>query len=177
VASVHTPTNHQKNPFLIMARERDNSHLGWSSPLFGARRWRRRCPDRRDSDQLYLIPDRHLSAAQSGFLQRHPAVNGRRRYKLLDSKTVSVTVEDSKQRQIFEKDLPLFPIAVPSALNLSPEEAPLGSYNITATIGDANPRLHSKFRNTETEFKVTSKGPKEFGRGRRRKFRFTISAN
>src|SRR5205085_1505935 len=78
-------------------------------------------------------------------------------------KTVNVTIEDPNSGKIFEKDLPLSTRGTFSGdVDLS-DEAPLGSYNITAKIGEATSSGYFEVQEyKKPEFKVTVKGPKEF---------------
>ncbi|HEY0347822.1 MAG TPA: MG2 domain-containing protein [Pyrinomonadaceae bacterium] len=172
------PEESQKNPFLIMARERDNFVISdVESFYFGGEGG---ADDVLTGEDLtsYIYTDRPIyRPAQSVFFKGILRQWGAAGYKLLDSKTVSVTVEDPNNGKIFEKDLPLSDRGTFSAQLDLPEEAPLGSYNITATIGDAKSSGYFEVQEyKKPEFKVTVKGPKEFA-AVGEKVRFTISAN
>jgi hypothetical protein len=57
---------------------------------------------------------------------------------------VKVSIEDPNNGKIYEKDLPLSTRGTFSGDVDIADEAPLGSYNITATIGEANRVVTSK---------------------------------
>src|SRR5436853_657186 len=126
----------------------------------------------------YIYTDRPIyRPAQSVFFKgilRQWTTNG---YKLLDSKTVNVVVEDPNNGKLFEKDLPLSDRGTFSGQIDLGDEAPLGSYNVTASIGEAKSTGYFEVQEyKKPEFKVTVKGPKEFA-AVGEKVRFTISAN
>src|SRR5438046_7846201 len=83
----------------------------------------------------YIYTDRPIyRPAQKVFFKgilRHWGRNG---YELVDSKTVNVTIEDPNNGKIFEKELPLSTRGSFSGDLDIADEAPLGSYNITAAI-------------------------------------------
>jgi hypothetical protein len=170
--------NPPKNPFLIMARERDNFVISdIESFYFGG--------DGGEDDVLsgddvtsYIYTDRPIyRPAQSVFFKgilRQWTTNG---YQLVDSKTVNVVVEDPNNGKVFEKDLPLSDRGTFSAQLDLGDEAPLGSYNITAAVGEAKSSGYFEVQEyKKPEFKVTVKGPKDFA-AVGEKVRFTINAN
>ena len=172
------PEESQKNPFLIMARERDNFVISdVESFYFGGEGG---ADDVLTGEDLtsYIYTDRPIyRPAQTVFFKGILRQWGTAGYKLLDSKTVSVTVEDPNNGKIFEKDLPLSDRGTFSAQLDLGEEAPLGSYNLTATIGDAKSSGYFEVQEyKKPEFKVTVKGPKDFA-AVGEKVRFNISAN
>src|SRR6185369_9956534 len=98
----------QSKPFLIMARERDNFVISdVDSFYFGGEAG---ADDVLTGDDLtsYIYSDRPIyRPAQSVFFKgilRQWTSGG---YKLLDSKTANVTVEDPNNGKVFEKELPL----------------------------------------------------------------------
>lgn len=172
------PEARQKNVYLITARERDNfivsdvesfyfSGEGGEDDVLGA-----------NDLTSYIYTDRPIyRPAQKVFFKgilRHWDRNG---YELVDSKTVDVTVEDPNNGKVFEKELPLSTRGTFSGdLDIS-EDAPLGSYNITAAIGDAKASGYFEVQEyKKPEFKVSVKGPKEFA-AVGEKVKFTVSAN
>src|SRR2546425_3892549 len=172
------PEESQKNPFLIMARERDNFVISdVESFYFGG--------EGGDDDVLtgedltsYIYTDRPIyRPAQSVFFKGILRQWGTAGYKLLDSKTVTVTIEDPNNGKVFEKDLPLSDRGTFSGQLDLGDEAPLGSYNITAAVGDAKSSGYFEVQEyKKPEFKVAVKGPKEFA-AVGEKVRFTITAN
>jgi uncharacterized protein YfaS (alpha-2-macroglobulin family) len=172
------PEESQKNPFLIMARERDNFVISdVESFYFGGQGGEDDVLTGEDVTS-YIYTDRPIyRPAQTVFFKgilRQWTTNG---YKLLDSKTVNVTIEDPTNGKIFEKDLPLSDRGTFSGQLDMGDEAPLGSYNITASVGDAKSTGYFEVQEyKKPEFKVTVKGPKEFA-AVGEKVRFTISAN
>ena len=83
----------------------------------------------------YIYTDRPIyRPAQSVYFKgilRQWTTNG---YKLIDSKTVKVAIEDPNSAKVFEKELPLSDRGTFSGQLDVGDEAPLGSYNITASI-------------------------------------------
>src|SRR5437016_7927217 len=132
------PDESQKNPFLIMARERDNFVISdLDSFYFGGGGGEDDVLTGEDVTS-YIYTDRPIyRPAQSVFFKgilRQWTSNG---YKLPDSKTINVTVEDPNNGKVFEKDLPLSARGTFSGDLDIVDEAPLGSYNITASIAEA----------------------------------------
>ncbi|PYS23835.1 MAG: hypothetical protein DMF72_07655 [Acidobacteria bacterium] len=172
------PEESQKNPFLIMARERDNFVISdLESFYFGGGGGEDDVLTGEDVTS-YIYTDRPIyRPAQSVFFKgilRQWTTNG---YKLLDSKTVNVVVEDPNNGKLFEKDLPLSDRGTFSGQIDLGDEAPLGSYNVTASVGEAKSTGYFEVQEyKKPEFKVTVKGPKEFA-AVGEKVRFTISAN
>ncbi len=168
----------QSNPFLIMASERDNFVISdVDSFYFGGYG---------DADDVltgedvtsYIYTDRPIyRPAQSVFFKgilRQWTTNG---YKLLDNKTVNVTIEDPNNGKVFEKELPLSDRGTFSGQLDVGEEAPLGSYNITASIDEFKASGYFEVQEyKKPEFKVSVKAPQQFvpvGQ----KVNFTVSAN
>ena len=161
-----------------MARERDNFAISdLDSFYFGG--------EGGEDDYLngadltsYIYTDRPIyRPAQKAFFRGILRLWGRNGYELVNSKTVTVTIEDPNNGKVFDKELPLSTRGTFSGdLDLA-DEAPLGSYNITATVGEA--RASSYFEVQEykkPEFKVTVKGPKEFA-AVGEKVQFIVNAN
>ena len=172
------PEDSSGNAYLIMARERDNFVISdLDSFYFGGEGGE---DDVLTSDDLtsYIYTDRPIyRPAQKVYFKGILRQWGREGYKLLDEKTVKVTVEDPNNGKIFEKDLPLSTRGTFSGEVDIADEAPLGSYNITATIGEA--RSSGYFEVSEykkPEFKVKVTGPKEFA-AVGEKVKFTVGAN
>jgi uncharacterized protein YfaS (alpha-2-macroglobulin family) len=167
-----------KNAYLIMARERDNFVISdVESFYFGGEGGE---DDVLTSEGLtsYIYTDRPIyRPAQKVFFKgilRHWGRNG---YELVDSKTVNVTIEDPNNGKVFEKELPLSSRGSFSGDLDIADEAPLGSYNITAAIGEAKASGYFEVQEyKKPEFKVTVKGPKDLA-AVGEKVRFTVSAN
>ena len=98
-------------------------------------------------------------------------------YKLPAGKTVSVNVTDGTGANIYEQDLPLSTRGTFSGeLNL-PEETPLGSYNINASIGEQSASGYfsvEEYKKPEYKVKVTT--PSAYVRAGE-KTKFTVTAN
>ena len=126
----------------------------------------------------YIYTDRPIyRPAQKVYFKGILRQWGRNGYQLVDSKTVSVTIEDPNNGKIFEKELPLSSRGTFSGEVDIADEAPLGSYNITATVGEAKSSGYFEVQEyKKPEFKVTVKGPKEFA-AVGEKVKFTVSAN
>ncbi|MGQ0761113.1 MAG: alpha-2-macroglobulin family protein [Acidobacteriota bacterium] len=172
------PEESQSDAYLIMARDRDNFVISDVDSFYFS-------GEGGDMDLLssedltsYIYTDRPIYRPEQkvyfkGILRQW----GREGYKLLDAKTVSVTIEDPNSGKIFEKELPLSTRGTFSGEVDIAEEAPLGGYNITAKIGEATSSGYFEVQEyKKPEYKVTVKGPKEFA-AIGEKVRFTVSAN
>jgi uncharacterized protein YfaS (alpha-2-macroglobulin family) len=172
------PNEPKRNPFLIMARERDNFVVSDVDSLyFGGNSGEDDVLTGEDVTS-YIYTDRPIyRPAQSVFFKgilRQWTAQG---YKLIDSKTVKVTIEDANNSKIFEKELPLSDRGTFSGQVDIGEEAALGNYNITASIGEASASGYFDVQEyKKPEFKVTVKGPKQFA-AVGESVRFTINAN
>ena len=172
------PDELKSNPFLIMARERDNFVISdVDSFYFGGYGGEDDVLTGEDVTS-YIYTDRPIyRPAQSvffkGILRQWTSAG----YKLIDSKTVNVTIEDPNNGKIFEKELPLSYRGTFSGQLDVGDEAPLGSYAITASIGEARASGYFEVQEyKKPEFKVTVKVPKQFA-AVGEKVRFTINAN
>ena len=166
------------NSYLIMARERDNFVISdVDSFYFGGEGGE---DDVLTGEDLtsYIYTDRPIyRPAQKVYFKGILRQWGREGYQLLESKTVNVTIEDPNNGKVYEKDLPFSARGTFSGELDIGEEAPLGSYNITASIGEAKSSGYFEVQEyKKPEFKVTVKGPKEFA-AVGEKVKFTINAN
>jgi len=172
------PEESQSNAYLIMARDRDNFVISDLDSFYFS-------GEGGDMDLLssedltsYIYTDRPIyRPAQKVYFKGILREWGREGYKLLDAKTVNVTIEDPNSGKLLEKELPLSTRGTFSGEVDIAEEAPLGGYNITAKIGEATSSGYFEVQEyKKPEFKVTVKGPKEFA-AIGEKIRFTVSAN
>ena len=172
------PESQTQNAYLIMGRERDNFVISdVESFYFG---------DEGGEDDVlsgedltsYIYTDRPIyRPAQKVYFKGILRKWGRNGYELLDTKTVNVTIEDPNNGKIFEKELPLSTRGSFSGELDIADEAPLGSYNITAAIGEAKSSGYFEVQEyKKPEFKVKVTGPKEFA-AVGEKVKFTVSAN
>ncbi|MEN3329893.1 MAG: alpha-2-macroglobulin [Acidobacteriota bacterium] len=172
------PDEAKSNPFLIMARDRDNFVISdVDSFYFGGYGGEDDVLTGEDVTS-YIYTDRPIyRPAQSVFFKgilRQWTTNG---YKLLDSKNVSVTIEDPNNGKVFEKELPLSDRGTFSGQLDVGDEAPLGSYNITASIGEVRASGYFEVQEyKKPEFKVTVKAPQQFA-AVGEKVKFAINAN
>ena len=172
------PEESEGKAFLIMARERDNFVISdVDSFYFGGYGGE---DDVLTSEDVtsYIYTDRPIyRPAQSVFFKgilRQWTSNG---YKLIDSKTINVTIEDPNNGKVFEKELPLSDRGTFSGQVDVGDEAPLGSYNITASIGEFRASGYFEVQEyKKPEFKVTVKAPQQFV-AVGEKVRFAINAN
>ncbi|HEX8283632.1 MAG TPA: MG2 domain-containing protein [Pyrinomonadaceae bacterium] len=98
-------------------------------------------------------------------------------YRLPAGKTAAVTVTDQTGATIFEQELPLSTRGTFSGELDLPEESPLGSYNITAAVGESSADGYftvEEYKKPEYKVKVTT--PQGYVRAGERA-RFTVSAN
>src|SRR5258707_2272555 len=172
------PEAQNKNAYLIMAHERDNFVISdVESFYFGGEGGE---DDVLSGEDLtsYIYTDRPIyRPAQKVYFKGILRQWGRNGYQLLDSKTVSVTIEDPNNGKAFDKELPLSSRGTFSGEVDIADEAPLGSYNITAAVGEAKSSGYFEVQEyKKPEFKVTVKGPKEFA-SVGEKVKFNASAN
>ncbi|HSQ25299.1 MAG TPA: MG2 domain-containing protein [Pyrinomonadaceae bacterium] len=166
------------NAYLIMARERDNFVISDVDSLYFGGEYGEDDVLTGEDLTSYIYTDRPIyRPAQRVYFKGILRQWGRDGYQLLESKTVTVTIEDPNNGKIFEKDLPFSTRGTFSGEIDLGEEAPLGSYNITAAIGEAKSSGYFEVQEyKKPEFKVTVKGPKEFA-AVGEKVKFTINAN
>src|SRR5438552_16597566 len=172
------PESQPKNAYLIMARERDNFVISdVESFYFGGEGGE---DDALTGEDLtsYIYTDRPIyRPAQKVYFKGILRKWGRNGYELLDNKTVNVTIEDPNNGKVFEKELPLSTRGTFSGEVDIADEAPLGSYNITAAIGEAKASGYFEVQEyKKPEFKVKVTGPKGFA-AVGEKVKFTVSAN
>jgi len=172
------PEAQTQNAYLIMAKERDNFVISdVESFYFGGEGGE---DDVLTGEDLtsYIYTDRPIyRPAQKVFFKGILRQWGRNGYTLLDTKTVSVTIEDPNNGKIFEQELPLSTRGTFSGEVDIADEAPLGSYNITAAIGEAKSSGYFEVQEyKKPEFKVKVNGPKEFA-AVGEKVKFTVGAN
>ncbi len=171
------PESEKGNAYLIMARERDNFVISDVDSFYFDGGYE---DDVLTGEDLtsYIYTDRPIyRPAQKVYFKGILRQWGREGYQLLESKTVNVTIEDPNNGKIYEKDLPFSARGTFSGEIDIGDEAPLGSYNITASIGEARSSGYFEVQEyKKPEFKVTVKGPKEFA-AVGEKVKFTINAN
>jgi hypothetical protein len=172
------PESETPNAFLIMAKERDNFVISdVDSFYFGGEGGE---DDVLTGEDLtsYIYTDRPIyRPAQKVYFKGILRKWGRNGYELLDEKTVSVTIEDPNNGKLFEKELPLSTRGSFSGEVDIADEAALGSYTITAAIGEARSSGYFEVQEyKKPEFKVAVTGPKEFA-AVGEKVKFTVSAN
>lgn len=172
------PEAQNKNAYLIMAHERDNFVISDVESFYFGGQGGEDDVLAGDSLTSYIYTDRPIyRPAQKVYFKGILRQWGRNGYQLLDSKTVNVTIEDPNNGKVFEKELPLSSRGTFSGEVDIADEAPLGSYNITATVGEAKSSGYFEVQEyKKPEFKVTVKGPKEFA-AVGEKVKFTVSAN
>ncbi len=158
-------------PYLLMASDGDDFAISdLDSFYFGGG----------GADELtsYIYTDRPIyRPAQKVYFKgilRQPAPGG---YTLLPAATVAVTVSDPAGGQIYEQQLPLSSRGTFSGeLDLA-EEAALGSYNLTATVGERTANSYFEVQEyKKPEYKVTVTTPDTYVTVGNQA-RFQISAN
>jgi uncharacterized protein YfaS (alpha-2-macroglobulin family) len=172
------PESQTSDAYLIMAKERDNFVISdVDSFYFGGEGGE---DDVLTGENLtsYIYTDRPIyRPAQKVYFKGILRQWGRNGYELLDNKTVNVTIEDPNNGKVFEKELPLSTRGTFSGEVDIADEAPLGSYTITAAIGEARSSGYFEVQEyKKPEFKVKVTGPKEFA-AVGEKVKFTVSAN
>jgi uncharacterized protein YfaS (alpha-2-macroglobulin family) len=172
------PESQTQNAYLIMAKERDNFAISdVESFYFGGEGGE---DDVLSGEDLtsYIYTDRPIyRPAQKVYFKGILRKWGRNGYELLDNKTVNVTIEDPNNGKVFEKELSLSTRGTFSGEVDIADEAPLGSYTITAAIGEARSSGYFEVQEyKKPEFKVKVTGPKEFA-AVGEKVKFTVSAN
>src|SRR5262249_38096061 len=102
------PENAPKNAYLVMARDRDNFVISDIDSFYFSGEGGE--DDVLSSEDLtsYIYTDRPIyRPAQKVFFKGILRQWGREGYRMLDEKTVNVTIEDPNSGKIFEKDIPL----------------------------------------------------------------------
>jgi uncharacterized protein YfaS (alpha-2-macroglobulin family) len=172
------PESQTNNAYLIMAKEGDNFVISdVESFYFGQEAGG---DDVLSGEDLtsYIYTDRPIYRPThkvyfKGILRKW----GRNGYELLGDKTVNVTVDDPNNGKVFEKELPLSTRGTFSGDLDIAEEAPLGSYTITAAVGEAKATGYFQVDEyKKPEFKVKVTGPKDFA-AVGEKVKFGIGAN
>src|SRR5947207_14323982 len=128
----------KKSAYLIMARERDKFVISDVESFYFSGEGGE--DDALSGEDLtsYIYTDRPIyRPAQKVYFKGILRQWGRNGYQLLDSKTVNVTIEDPNNGKVFEKELPLSSRGTFSGEVDIADEAPLGSYNLSATGGEA----------------------------------------
>ena len=100
---------------------------------------------------------------------------GRNGYELLNSQTVTVTIEDPNGGKVFERELPLSSRGTFSGEVDIADEAPLGSWNIRAKAGNNSSTYFEVQEYKKPEFKVKVTGPPPFAAVGER-VKFTVEA-
>ena len=102
-------------------------------------------------------------------IMRRWGANG---YEMVEGNKVKVTIEDNNGAKIFERELQLSPHGTFSGEVDIPEEAALGNYSISATVGDSTASAYFNVEEyKKPEYKVKVTGPKQFATvGERVKF-------
>jgi uncharacterized protein YfaS (alpha-2-macroglobulin family) len=91
------------------------------------------------------------------------AVDENGAYKAITANTVNVTVEDPNNANIFTKELPISPRGTFNGEIDIAEEAPLGSYSISAEVGGGTARGNFEVAEyKKPEYKVTVSAPGKF---------------
>jgi len=122
------------------------------------------------TDRPVYRPAQHVYF--KGILRRWTASG----YAMVEGKVANVTIEDPNNGKVFERDLPLTARGTFSGdLNL-PEETPLGSYHILASVGKVKTSGYFQVQEyKKPEFKVKVNGPNKFA-AVGEKVQFTIDA-
>jgi uncharacterized protein YfaS (alpha-2-macroglobulin family) len=172
------PEEKQTNAYLVMARERDNFVISDVDSFYFSGEGGEADLLAGDDLTSYIYTDRPIyRPGQKAYFKGILRQWGRQGYKMLDEKTVHVTVEDLNGGKIFDKDLPLSTRGTFSGEVDISAEAPLGGYNINATIGEARSSGYFDVQEyKKPEFKVKVTGPKEFA-AVGEKVKFTVNAN
>ncbi len=160
--------------FLVMAKDGDNFAISdLDSFYFGT--------DGEEGNDRnltsYIYTDRPVYRPDQkvyfkGILRRRTKTG----YELLEGSTASVTIEDFNGGKLDEQTLPLSASGTFSGEVEIPAEASLGSYQITARVGDSTASHYFSVEEyKKPEYKVKVTGPKQFVR-EGEKVKFTIDA-
>lgn len=152
---------HENENFMILASQRDNFAISdLESFYFGGGE------NEEENLQGYIYTDRPIyrpnhKVSFKGILRALDEKDG---YRTLKSETVTVFVEDSKSARVYQQQLPLSKHGTFSGEFSLGEEAPLGTYSITAQTDEGN----SPYANFDVaeykkpEYKVNITTPKQF---------------
>jgi alpha-2-macroglobulin len=126
----------------------------------------------------YLYTDRPAyRPEQKVYFKGILRLSGEGGYRLAGARSVSVSVEDPNGGRVYEQELPLSSRGTFAGELDLPEEAPLGMYNINASLGDASANGYFSVEEyKKPEYKVRVTTPEKFVRTGDRA-RFTVSAN
>jgi hypothetical protein len=172
----HDPENpHPRTPYLIMAREHNNFVISDLDAFYFGGGGENEGYDRNLVSYIYTDRPVYRPAQKvyfKGILRRW----GRNGYELIDSKTVSVTIEDPNSGKIFTHELPLSSRGTFSGDVDIIDEAPLGNYHILAEAGDVKASSYFDVQEyKKPEFKVKVTGPQAFA-AVGEKVKFTVDA-
>jgi len=140
-----------KNAYLIMARERDNFAISdLDSFYFGG--------EGGEDDYLngadltsYIYTDRPIyRPAQKVFFRGILRLWGRNGYELVNSKTVTVTIEDPNNGKVFDRELPLSARGTSAAISTSVTRLLSAATTSRRRWGKPRPAATSKSRNTRS---------------------------
>jgi hypothetical protein len=155
------PLEETDNSFLILARRRDEFAISDLQPYFFGFGGGDESGERLSS---YIYTDRPVYRPEQkvyfkGILRRL----GEGGYEIPASRTLNVSIADQEGTEIFNKDLPLSSRGTFKGDVELPPEAPLGYYEISASIGES--RANGSFEVAEykkPEFKVSVSTPRNF---------------
>ena len=163
------------NSYIVMATDQNNFAISDLDSFYFTEYFNDEVNDRTLTSYLYTDRPVYRPGHKVYFkgILRQFGSNG---YKLIDSGTVSVTVEDPNDGKILEKDFPLSARGTFFGEVTLPQETPLGDYRITAGIGEATTNFYFKVEEyKKPEYKVKVSTPKKFTAGGE-KTKFEIDA-
>ncbi|HEV7889201.1 MAG TPA: MG2 domain-containing protein [Pyrinomonadaceae bacterium] len=176
-----TPENPYADAYLVMASEGDNFAISdLQSYYFGGYGEYEGEGEGGGTESLtsYIYTERPVYRPEQkvyfkGILRK--LVDGG--YQIPKAKTVAVTVTDNDGATIYEKDLPLSTRGTFAGDLDLPEESPLGSYSINATVGDASSTGYFQVAEyKKPEYKVSVKTQQGYVMAGQ-KAKFTVAAN
>lgn len=161
--------------FIVMATDKDNFAISDLDSFYFSEYFNDEVNDQNLTGYLYTDRPIYRPGQKVYFkgILRQLGSNG---YSLIDSRTVSVTLEDPNDGKILEKDFPLSARGTFFGEVDLPEETPLGDYHISAQVGAATTTYYFRVEEyKKPEYKVKVSTPKKFIAGGE-KMKFEIDA-
>lgn len=159
------------NSYIVMATDKDNFAISDLDSFYFSDYYSQEVND--STLTGYLYTDRPIyrpghKVYFKGILRKLTSQG----YSLLDDRTINVTVEDPNDGKLLEQEFPLSARGTFNGELTLPEETPLGSYHITAQIGEATTTYYFQVEEyKKPEYKVKVSAPKKFiAAGERMKF-------
>ncbi len=148
--------------YIVMATDKDNFAISDLDSFYFSQYYNDEIND--ETLTGYLYTDRPIyrpghKVYFKGILRRF----GSSGYSMIDNNMVSLTVEDPNDGKVLEKEFPLSSRGTFNGEFELPEETPLGSYHLTAKVGEATTSYYFQVEEyKKPEYKVKVSAPKKY---------------